>query len=116
MRACLSGLEDTNSPVVKIYDNVGCPLMTVTTHIKEPSNVDILVASYQSKSQDSSESVPEPDLREVEEIKSKVSTAEEEYRKCADVSVATANDSADVEEKMRHNESSLRFALYCSSR
>ncbi|KAK4348268.1 hypothetical protein RND71_034607 [Anisodus tanguticus] len=63
MRACPSSLEDTNSPVVEISDSVGNPSRTVTTHIKEPSNVYILVASHQSKPQDSSESVAGLDLQ-----------------------------------------------------
>ncbi|KAK4358750.1 hypothetical protein RND71_020979 [Anisodus tanguticus] len=35
VRACPSRLEDTNSPVVEISDNVGSPSRTLTTLIKE---------------------------------------------------------------------------------
>ncbi|OIT26192.1 hypothetical protein A4A49_27193 [Nicotiana attenuata] len=46
--------------------------------------------------------------KEVEEIESKVSSAEEEYRRCSDVPLATAYDLADVEMKKQHLEATLK--------
>ncbi|OIT32499.1 hypothetical protein A4A49_60224, partial [Nicotiana attenuata] len=46
--------------------------------------------------------------KEYEEIESRVSSAEEEYRRCSDVSLATADDLADVEMKNQHLEATLK--------
>ncbi|OIS97949.1 hypothetical protein A4A49_62522, partial [Nicotiana attenuata] len=46
--------------------------------------------------------------KEVEEIESKVSFAEEEYRRCSDVSLTTADDLADVEMKKQHLEATIK--------
>ncbi|XP_055824546.1 uncharacterized protein LOC129893076 [Solanum dulcamara] len=46
--------------------------------------------------------------KEVEDVESKVSTAEQEYNRCVDVSLATANASNDVEDKKRVLEISLQ--------
>ncbi|OIS98230.1 hypothetical protein A4A49_52487, partial [Nicotiana attenuata] len=46
--------------------------------------------------------------KEVEEIESRVSSAEEEYRRCCDVFLATADDLADVEMKKQHLEATFK--------
>ncbi|OIT39497.1 hypothetical protein A4A49_57130 [Nicotiana attenuata] len=46
--------------------------------------------------------------KEVEEIDSRVSSAEEEYRRCSGVSLATADDLADMEMKKQHLETTLK--------
>ncbi|OIT01774.1 hypothetical protein A4A49_21106 [Nicotiana attenuata] len=46
--------------------------------------------------------------KEVEEIESRVSSAEEKYRRCSDVFLKTADDLADVEMKKHHLEETLK--------
>ncbi|OIT34403.1 hypothetical protein A4A49_61160 [Nicotiana attenuata] len=46
--------------------------------------------------------------KEVEEIESRVSSAEEEYRRCSDVSLATIDDLAGVETKKQHLDATLK--------
>ncbi|KAK4360178.1 hypothetical protein RND71_019130 [Anisodus tanguticus] len=123
MRACPSSLEDINSSVVEISDSVGSLTRTVTTHIKEEhldlvlnekdkkaEELSVASRSYKEakKKADSLRARRDAAKKEVEEIESKVSSTEEEYRRCADVFVVAANDSADVKEKRRHLEASLQ--------
>ncbi|PHU07574.1 hypothetical protein BC332_24063 [Capsicum chinense] len=120
--------DDSNS-----YVEILSSLSKTPPAIEKPNNVQDFEDPRQSKPQDSSETIVGPDSRELPlsskearkkvkklkdrrdvakqedaEIESKVSTAEEEFTKCSDVSLATENVSNFVEKKNQVLETALQ--------
>ncbi|KAF3631541.1 hypothetical protein FXO37_27917 [Capsicum annuum] len=128
VKPSLAKQGDSNS-----YVEILSSLSKTPPAIEKPNNVQDFENPHQSKPQDSSETIVGPDSRELPlsskearkkvkklkdrrdvakqedaEIESKVSTAEEEFSKCSDVSLATENVSNFVEKKNQVLETALQ--------